>query len=125
MASVGAPELLVILVLALIVLGPDRLPQAARTLGKWVGQLRRLTGSFQDEVRDVVDGVMRPVTDTASVASDAFTSTFSSTSAAVDAPSSQPSGEATTETVLPADVPLPSLEVARALPVPPADPSLN
>ena len=36
---------------ALIVLGPNRLPQAARTLGRFVGQLRTMSASFQSEVR--------------------------------------------------------------------------
>jgi len=46
-----SPEKLFILfVIALIVLGPTRLPGAARTVGKWVGQLRRLASQFQEEV---------------------------------------------------------------------------
>ncbi|MEJ7765861.1 MAG: twin-arginine translocase TatA/TatE family subunit [Acidimicrobiales bacterium] len=76
MGSVGPAEILVVLVLALLVLGPERLPQAARTLGRWVGELRRLTGSLQSEVQGVVDEVMRPVNETATVATDSFTSTF-------------------------------------------------
>jgi sec-independent protein translocase protein TatA len=39
--GIGLPELLVIAVIALIVLGPDRLPEAARTLGKGVADFRR------------------------------------------------------------------------------------
>lgn len=78
MGSIGAPEVLVILVLALLVLGPERLPQAARTMGRWMGQVRKLTGSLQAEVRDVVDEVMRPVNETATVATQSFTSTFES-----------------------------------------------
>lgn len=124
MGSVGAPEILVILLLALIVLGPDRLPQAARTMGGWVRDLRRLTGSLQAEVRDVVDEVMRPVTDTAAVANDAFTSTVSSASVATPGVSSSPSG-ADSDAVFPADVPLPAVDIPRSLPVPPVDPSLN
>ena len=128
MGSVGAPEVLVILVLALLVLGPERLPQAARTIGRWVGEFRRITGSLQAEVQDVVDEVMRPVNETATVATESFTSTFSSAdgSAAVNddgtattASPSVASGEPLTvpDDRLPADVPLP--------PAPPVDPSLN
>jgi sec-independent protein translocase protein TatB len=131
--SVGAPEVLVILVLALLVLGPERLPQAARTMGRWVGEIRKLTGSLQAEVRDVVDEVMRPVNETATVATDSFTSTFTtadqtSSALAVDAAdegtAALPS-EASSDP-LPADVPLPAPEArAGLLPTPPVDPSLN
>ena len=137
MGSVGAPEVLVILVLALLVLGPERLPQAARTMGRWMGEMRKLTGSLQAEVRDVVDEVMRPVNETATIATDSFTSTFTSTDSpaavtAVDGPgtsalpseaSSEPrDAESGPEAPLPADVPL---APAQSLPAPPVDPSLN
>jgi sec-independent protein translocase protein TatB len=47
-----SPEKIMVLgVFALVVLGPSRLPQAARTLGRVLGELRRMSGSFQDEVR--------------------------------------------------------------------------
>ncbi|MCX7620417.1 MAG: Sec-independent protein translocase protein TatB [Acidimicrobiales bacterium] len=55
MFNVGGGEILVILLIALIVLGPDRLPGAARTAGRVMGELRRLSQSFQDEVRQAVD----------------------------------------------------------------------
>ena len=40
------------LVVALVVLGPNRLPEAARSVGKAFAELRRLTTGFQAEVRD-------------------------------------------------------------------------
>jgi Tat protein translocase TatB subunit len=55
--SVGAPELIVIFLVALIVLGPDRLPKAARQMGKAVAEFRRVTSGFQDEVRKAMDDV--------------------------------------------------------------------
>jgi sec-independent protein translocase protein TatB len=46
-----SPEkILLLAILALVVLGPSRLPQAARTAGKWIGELRKLTSRFQDEM---------------------------------------------------------------------------
>lgn len=140
MGSIGAPEILVILVLALLVLGPERLPQAASTLGRWVGQLRRLTGSLQAEVQGVVDEVMRPANETATGATDAFTSTFATSDAGTTGAATAADGSATAasaadvssdlaaaadvEPPLAAQVPLP--ETTRSVGVqPPVDPSLN
>jgi sec-independent protein translocase protein TatB len=55
MLNVGPLELLTICVLALVVLGPDRLPQALRQVGRAVGELRRISGGFQDELRRAMD----------------------------------------------------------------------
>ncbi|MDL2271462.1 Sec-independent protein translocase protein TatB [Desulfovibrio sp. OttesenSCG-928-I05] len=46
-SSIGGLEILVILVVALLVLGPDHLPRFMRTAGKTVGQLRRMSTEFQ------------------------------------------------------------------------------
>jgi Tat protein translocase TatB subunit len=51
MFGIGLPELLVILVVALIVLGPKRLPEVARTLGKGLAEFRRATSDITDELR--------------------------------------------------------------------------
>ena len=46
------PEtLLVVGLIAFLVLGPNRLPQAARSLGKFVAELRRMSSGFEQEVR--------------------------------------------------------------------------
>jgi sec-independent protein translocase protein TatB len=50
--SVGTPEILVILVVALIVLGPNRLPGAARQVGKAMSEFRRVSTDLQTEMRD-------------------------------------------------------------------------
>ncbi|HUR19084.1 MAG TPA: Sec-independent protein translocase protein TatB [Acidimicrobiales bacterium] len=52
MGSIGPAEILVVLIVALIVLGPARLPEAARTVGKAVSELRRATAGLQSEVRE-------------------------------------------------------------------------
>lgn len=46
--SIGMTELIVILVVALVVIGPKRLPELARTLGKALGDFKRATSDFQD-----------------------------------------------------------------------------
>jgi sec-independent protein translocase protein TatB len=52
MFGIGTPELLVILMVALIVLGPQRLPEIARALGKAMAELRRATGGLTDELQN-------------------------------------------------------------------------
>ena len=55
MFNVGPGELFAIFALALIVLGPDRLPAALRTGGRVVGEVRRVASGFQDELRATLD----------------------------------------------------------------------
>jgi len=47
----GPDKILLLMVIALVVLGPNRLPSAARTAGKWLGELRKLSARFQDEMK--------------------------------------------------------------------------
>jgi sec-independent protein translocase protein TatB len=49
--NVGGGELIVIALIALIVLGPQRLPEAARQVGKVMGDLRKLSNGFQNEMK--------------------------------------------------------------------------
>lgn len=51
MLDLSPDKLLMLAVVALVVLGPNRLPGAARSLGRLIGQLRAMSSSLQDEVR--------------------------------------------------------------------------
>ncbi|HET9500946.1 MAG TPA: sec-independent translocase [Marmoricola sp.] len=51
MFGVGIPEMVVILVVAVFVFGPERLPEFARQAGRMARQLRRLALSAQDDLR--------------------------------------------------------------------------
>jgi Tat protein translocase TatB subunit len=62
MFNVGGGELLVIFLVALIVLGPQRLPDAARRVGNVMGELRRMSSGFQNELRNAVNDLDRPTT---------------------------------------------------------------
>jgi sec-independent protein translocase protein TatB len=47
----GPQELVVIAVIALLVFGPERLPEMARTAGKWLGRLRSETARNVEELK--------------------------------------------------------------------------
>lgn len=55
MFNVGGGELLVIMLLALIVLGPQKLPGAVRQAGRVMGEVRRISSGFQQELKDAFD----------------------------------------------------------------------
>jgi sec-independent protein translocase protein TatB len=57
MLNVSAVELLVILAVGLVVLGPQKLPGAARQVGRVLTELRRMASGFQAELRDAFDDV--------------------------------------------------------------------
>ena len=55
MFDVGFWEILLILILALVVIGPERLPGAARTAGLWVGKARRYIEGVKSDVENEFD----------------------------------------------------------------------
>jgi sec-independent protein translocase protein TatA len=55
MPSVGFPELIVILVIALIVLGPKKLPEAGRAMGKGMREFKdSLSGVTEDDEKPAI-----------------------------------------------------------------------
>ena len=54
-SSLGPAEILVILVIALIVLGPKRLPEAGRQVGKALAEVRRWSTDVKSEIRNAVE----------------------------------------------------------------------
>lgn len=55
MLGMGWPEMFVVAVVAMLVLGPDRLPDFARQTGQLVKSIRRLADSARSELVDQVD----------------------------------------------------------------------
>jgi sec-independent protein translocase protein TatB len=55
MFEIGFSELLVIFVLALVVLGPEKLPRLAQQVGRWVGRARAMAKQFRDQLEDEVN----------------------------------------------------------------------
>lgn len=54
MFDIGASELLVIVVVAILVIGPKDMPRAMRTAGRWIGKLRRMSGHFRAGIDEMV-----------------------------------------------------------------------
>lgn len=54
MFDVGFSELLLLAVVALVVLGPEKLPHAARMTGAWIGRIRRMVLGIQAEIEKEV-----------------------------------------------------------------------
>ena len=50
MFDIGFLELFIVAIISLLVLGPERLPVAARAAGRWVGKARRMVQQFSQEV---------------------------------------------------------------------------
>lgn len=54
----GGPEILVIFLVALVVLGPQQLPKAMRTFGNVMAEVRKISTSFQAEMRSAMDTIV-------------------------------------------------------------------
>jgi Tat protein translocase TatB subunit len=52
MSGIGFSELLILFLIGLIVLGPERLPRVANQLGTWLGQARRMTRVMKRQLED-------------------------------------------------------------------------
>ena len=63
-------ELVIILLLALVVLGPEKLPDAMRKAGQFYAELKKMSSGFQAEFRAVVDEPLRELKDTANTIRD-------------------------------------------------------
>ncbi len=58
-------EIVFLLLLALIVLGPEKLPEAVRKFGKTYGEIKKMTSGFQSELKTALDEPMREMRETA------------------------------------------------------------
>jgi sec-independent protein translocase protein TatB len=68
MFDIGWSELLIIVVVAVVVIGPKELPRALRAVGYWTGKARRMAGDFQRQFNEAIreaelDDVKKQVAD--------------------------------------------------------------
>ena len=81
MFNVGGPEIVLVILVALVVLGPEQLPKAMRTFGNVMGEVRKLSSGFQSEMRDAMNAAELD----ASATSDSSKSTASTGSSGASA----------------------------------------
>jgi sec-independent protein translocase protein TatB len=63
--NMSGTEIVVILLLALVVLGPEKLPDAIRKFGKTYAELKKMGTGFQQEFKSAIDEPMREMRETA------------------------------------------------------------
>lgn len=68
MFNLSGSEIIFLILIALVVLGPDKLPDAMRKAGKAYGDFKRMTSGFQSEMKSVLDEPMRELRETADLA---------------------------------------------------------
>jgi len=52
MFDIGFTEIVLVAVIGLLILGPERMPVAVRTIGLWVGKIKRTVSGVQKEIQD-------------------------------------------------------------------------
>lgn len=55
MSGIGGSEFILLCLIGLLILGPERLPRVAREIGHWVGKAKRMTRSLQRQLEDEID----------------------------------------------------------------------
>ncbi|MDP4648903.1 MAG: Sec-independent protein translocase protein TatB [Ilumatobacteraceae bacterium] len=71
MFNLSGSEIVVILLLALIVLGPEKLPEAIRKFGRVYSEVRKISNGFQSEFKNAFEEPMKELRETAQLTRDA------------------------------------------------------
>ena len=132
MPSLGPAEILVVLVVALLVFGPNKMPEIAKQVGKGFREFRRVQQHLKSELRDVVSEFDQPTGTPTPVATGdpvpmlpprADSGEATSTVAMPDEGSPIPAPSPPTEVALPAPVDVSPGEPAAPPAAPPAEPA--
>jgi TatA/E family protein of Tat protein translocase len=57
--GLGGPEIIIILIIALVIFGPEKLPEMARGIGKGIREFRNITGGVERTLQDEFDSIMK------------------------------------------------------------------
>ena len=103
MFGIGMPEMLVLLAVALIVFGPKKLPELAKSLGRALGEFKRATSELKDtietetgmdEVRNTLDDVKKDIKSQVDLAGDVPDPTAPRSTSTSDEASDEPLDDA-------------------------------
>jgi len=118
--DIGFSELMVIGLVALIVIGPERLPRVARTLGHLAGRLQRYVNDVKADInREVELDELRKMRDTVQQAASGFESAVQTELNKTESELNQAAESAAGDSTEPAVLPTPEAEVSTA-PIQPA-----
>jgi Tat protein translocase TatB subunit len=126
MLNIGPPELILIFVIALVVVGPQRLPELGRTIGKGLREFRKM----QDEVKDLVntgmgDDFRQTTSELKRTAADLKSATDVRSAFRDDAPRTRPHRQRSAASDETGEPPAADSEVPDVMDTPEADPSTD
>lgn len=55
MSGIGGSEFVLLCLIGLLILGPERLPRVARQIGGWIGKARQMTRTMQRQIEEELD----------------------------------------------------------------------
>lgn len=116
MFDIGFSELMVIGIVALLVIGPERLPKVARTLGHLLGRAQRYVNDVKSDINremqlDELKKLQSQVTDSARSLEDSVRKEFDSARSAIETPVQAAVGELETATQVASSAPVAPTEL--------------